>query len=85
MERVFACDSAKRTALLRERGFDLLELTEVFTDRNRLDFLDARFDYGEERRVTIGIGLGRIFTGDLHGARSGDMADHRMAGEQEGT
>ena len=62
MERVFACDPAERTALLRERGFDLLELTEVFADRNRLDFLDARFDYGEERRVTIGIGLGRIFT-----------------------
>jgi uncharacterized DUF497 family protein len=62
MERIFACDPTKRAALLTERGFDLLDLAEVFADRRRLDFLDTRFDYDEERRVTIGIALGRVFT-----------------------
>ena len=47
---------------MRERGFDLLDLAEVFGDRRRLDFPDVRFDYGEERRVTIGAALGRLFT-----------------------
>lgn len=62
MERVFACDPAKRAWILVERGFDLLAMAEVFADRRRLDYPDARFDYGEERRVTIGRALGRVFT-----------------------
>lgn len=62
MERVFACDPKKRAAILRERGFDLLAMAEVFADRRRLDYPDTRFDYGEERRVTIGSALGRCFT-----------------------
>ena len=62
MERIFACDAGKRAWILAERGFDLLAMAEVFVDGHRLDYPDARFDYGEERRVTIGMALGRIFT-----------------------
>ena len=62
MDPVFACDPRKRASLLEERGFDLLDMAEVFGDRHRLDFPDLRFDYGEERRVTIGMALGRVFT-----------------------
>jgi uncharacterized protein len=62
MERLFACDPAKRAWLLRERGFDLLEMAEVFADKKRRDYPDTRFDYGEARRVTIGLALGRAFT-----------------------
>jgi uncharacterized DUF497 family protein len=62
MEPLFGCDPQKRALILDQRGFDLLEMAEVFADRRRLDFLDLRFDYGEERRVTIGRALGRIFT-----------------------
>jgi uncharacterized DUF497 family protein len=62
MERVFACDPRKRAWVLTERGFDLLALADVFVDRRRLDYRDLRFDYGRERRVTIGRALGRVFT-----------------------
>ncbi|MGU3341227.1 BrnT family toxin [Methylobacterium mesophilicum] len=62
MERVFSCDSGKRALLLEARHFDLLDMAEVFADDARLDLLDDRRDYGEERRVTIGQALGGIFT-----------------------
>jgi uncharacterized DUF497 family protein len=62
MELVFQCDPRKRAALLQTRQFDLLDMAEVFADRRRLDVLDVRFDYGEDRRITIGRALGRIFT-----------------------
>jgi uncharacterized DUF497 family protein len=62
MEIVFECDAGKRTSLSQARGFDLLDMAEVFADPDRLDFPDLRFDYGEERRVSIGLALGRIFT-----------------------
>jgi uncharacterized DUF497 family protein len=62
MERVFGCDPAKRKTLIRDRGFDLLDMAAVFDDKRRVDVADTRFDYGEERRVTIGKARGRIFT-----------------------
>jgi uncharacterized DUF497 family protein len=62
MDRVFGCDPQKREVLLQTRSFDLLRMAEVFDDRRRLDFTDQRFEYGEERRVTIGMALGRLFT-----------------------
>ncbi len=62
MEPLFGCDPRKRASIVRERDFDLLDMAEVFGDRRRLDFPDLRFDYGEERRVTIGMALGRLFT-----------------------
>lgn len=62
MERVFDCDPAKRDWLLAERAFDLRDMAAVFADPNRLDFEDKRRDYGEERRITIGLALGRVFT-----------------------
>ena len=62
MERVFACDPVKRATLIRERRIDLLDLGEVFADERRIDAVDSRFDYGEQRRVTIGKIHGRLFT-----------------------
>jgi uncharacterized DUF497 family protein len=62
MDPLFACDPRKRDALFLARQFDLFDMAEVFSDRRRLDFPDLRFDYGEERRVTIGMALGRLFT-----------------------
>ncbi|WP_207184155.1 BrnT family toxin [Methylobacterium indicum] len=37
-------------------------LRSEFADEKRLDLIDNRCDYGEERRVTIGEALGAIFT-----------------------
>ncbi|NVO17431.1 MAG: BrnT family toxin [Rhodoplanes sp.] len=62
MERVFDCDPKKRSWLLAERGFDVRDMAAVFADPKCLDFVDRRRDYGEERRVTIGQALGRVFT-----------------------
>lgn len=62
MERLFGCDPAKRAWLQQERGFDLLDMAEVFVDGRRLDAADRRFDYGEERRITIGASSGSVFT-----------------------
>jgi uncharacterized DUF497 family protein len=38
MEIVFECDAGKRTSLSQARGFDLLDMAEVFADPDRLDF-----------------------------------------------
>ena len=62
MERLFACYPGKRALLQQERGFDLLDMAEVFADDKHLDAVDSRFDYEEESRVTIGAALGGIFT-----------------------
>lgn len=62
MERLFDCDLAKRDKLLAERRIDLRDMARVFADPDRLDLPDARFDYGEPRRVTIGRAFGRVFT-----------------------
>ncbi len=62
MDRIFACDPAKRAWVLRERGIDLLAMGEILTDEKRRDYPDLRFDYGEARRITIGTVRGRIFT-----------------------
>ena len=62
MERLFDCDPQKRNWLIKERHFDLRDIAEVFSDKDRLDLVDTRHDYGEERRITIGLAIGRIFT-----------------------
>ncbi len=62
MDTVFQCDPAKRASLFQARRFDLLDMAEVFADPRRRDFPDLRIDYGEARRITIGLALGRIFT-----------------------
>ena len=62
MERIFDCHPQKRETILRERFFDLRDMAEIFGDPNRLELIDRRFDYGEERRIVIGKALGRVFT-----------------------
>ena len=77
MERLFDCDPGKGqgsspiATWLREMGV-------VFHDPARLDLVDARFDYGEERRVTIGRAGGYGLYGGVYDARIRDLADHRL-------
>ena len=52
-------DPNKREATLLERGLDFDDAAEVFNDFT-LDILDERFDYGEERILTIGRLRGRM-------------------------
>jgi uncharacterized DUF497 family protein len=46
-------DPVKRDKTLRERRLDFLRAVEIFGGPN-YRFVDDRFDYGEERIVTIG-------------------------------
>ena len=46
-------DPVKRDKTLRERRLDFLRAVEIFDGPN-YRFVDERFDYGEERIVTIG-------------------------------
>jgi uncharacterized DUF497 family protein len=62
MERTFAFDPGKRAALIARRGIDLSVVSAVFDDRQRIDYADTRFDYREERRVTVGKVDGSFFT-----------------------
>jgi uncharacterized protein len=62
MERIFDFDPGKRAALLTQRGIDFMVVSAVFDDRQRLDYPDTRFDYGEERRLTVGKIDGSFFT-----------------------
>ncbi len=55
----FAWDEAKRQANLRKHGIDFVDVEEVF-ERETVTISDDRFDYGEERFVTLGMLRGRI-------------------------
>ena len=54
MERTFDFNQKKRATLIARRGIDFLAVSAVFDDRQRVDWADTRFDYGEERRLTVG-------------------------------
>ena len=52
-------DPAKREAALAERGLDFADAAGVI-DGVKYQFVDDRFDYGEERITTIGKLDGRM-------------------------
>ncbi len=52
-------DPAKRLTTLAARGLDFLDAQQVFVG-DRLEMVDDRFDYGEERLLTIGLLAGRM-------------------------
>ncbi len=58
---IFEWDHAKSDVTFRQRGFDFAYAARVFADAHRLERIDWRRDYGEERRQTIGEVEGRIF------------------------
>ncbi len=68
MERTFDFDPRKRATLIARRGIDFLVVSAVFDDRQRVDWADTRFDYGEERRVTGKVD-GKLLYCRLHHAR----------------
>ena len=47
-------DPTKRTETLEERGLDFADAEKVFASL-LIENLDDRFDYGEERFVTVGF------------------------------
>ncbi len=54
-------DPDKDTANLDKHGVSLAFGAEVLADGNRLDVLDVRFDYAEDRFVSYGMVDGRVW------------------------
>lgn len=52
-------DPPKRDATLEERGLDFADAGEVFAGLT-LDHEDDRFEYGEQRIITVGYLRGRM-------------------------
>ena len=52
-------DPAKRHKTLRERGLDFADAGKVFAGPHFED-IDDRFDYGEDRYITVGTLDGRM-------------------------
>jgi uncharacterized protein len=53
-------DDAKAAANLRKHGVDFLDAIAAFEDPNRLEEVDVRFEYGEERTQVIGMAQGNV-------------------------
>ena len=50
----FSFDSTKRDSNLHKHGFDLADAHRVIESERTVTFEDRRFDYAEERFVTLG-------------------------------
>ena len=50
----FSFDHAKRASNLKKHGLDLADAQQVIESGQTVTFEDRRFDYGEERFVTLG-------------------------------
>ncbi|PWC34639.1 hypothetical protein TSO352_24295 [Azospirillum sp. TSO35-2] len=50
---IITFDPAKRDRTLSERGLDFADAVEVFAGRT-IDIPDERFDYGEDRVLSVG-------------------------------
>jgi len=58
---IFEWNETKSQWTLKERGFDFAFMAQVFEDKRRLERVDGRRDYGEERRQTIGEVDGEVY------------------------
>ncbi|WBQ13295.1 BrnT family toxin [Hyphomonadaceae bacterium BL14] len=77
-------DPDKDDANRDKHGVSLGFALEVLADPGRVDVLDTRFDYGEERFVTYGFAEGRVWV-CVHASRSGAarIISVRKANERE--
>jgi uncharacterized protein len=57
----FEFDDAKQASNLRKHGIDLRDTAYVFLDPHRFDLPDLRKDYGEDRRICVGLVLNRVW------------------------
>lgn len=57
----FEFDETKHLSNIEKHGVGFEEATYLLLDPSRLDCLDNRSDYGEERWVTLGEMRGRVF------------------------
>ena len=55
-------DAAKEASNLRHHGVDFRDAVVALEDPNRLEDVDTRFAYGEERVQVIGTASGRFYS-----------------------
>jgi hypothetical protein len=56
-------DEGKAADNIRKHGIDFMDAIEAFEDPSRLEEMDTRFPYGEERIQVIGMARGRLLFG----------------------
>lgn len=54
---IYNWDESKCTSNIKKHGIDFVDAAEIFSDPNRIETVDNRSDYGEERLQTIGYSL----------------------------
>ena len=54
---IYNWDENKRTSNIQKHGVDFVDAAEIFIDPNRIETVDDRINYGEERLQTIGYAL----------------------------
>lgn len=57
---MYEWDPAKAAANLAKHGVDFRDAIRALRDPNRIEEIDDRFDYGEERLRTIGMAFGSV-------------------------
>ncbi|MEJ2748935.1 MAG: BrnT family toxin [Anaerolineae bacterium] len=55
----FEWDESKRQANIRKHGIDFLDAIQIF-DGYTFSYEDNRFDYGEQRFITLGILIANV-------------------------
>lgn len=53
-------DPKKRTANLKKHGYDFKDAPQVIESTATVTFDDRRFDYGEQRFITLGVLRGDV-------------------------
>lgn len=56
----YTFDPKKRAANLRKHGYDFKDATQVIESGRTVTFEDRRFDYGEQRFITMGVLRGDV-------------------------
>ena len=73
----FEWDENKRRRILEERGVDILYAALIF-EGEVLSWVDDRRDYGEERRISLGLRRGRALRRRPYRAKRDHAPDHGM-------
>ena len=68
-------DNGKAAINLRKHGVDFPDAITALEDANRVEEIDARFPYGEERIQVIGLARNKVLF-VRHDARRRDLPNH---------
>jgi uncharacterized protein len=78
-------DKGKAANNIRKHGVDFMDAIEALKDPNRLEEIDTRFPYDEERIQVIGMAQGRLLfaAATFHGERICRIISARKATKHE--